>query len=165
MNETVHTSVPRELLDLDLSQVDTSFTVLSGGLYELVVKEASVEKTKDGQGDMLVLKLATLRPAKDIKGQDVKEGQMVFHRVGLQPTDKYDYVAIAKNVARVTQALRPSVSMKGEQVFNGAFASACKAFEGRTLTAKLEALPEGVDKKSGRQLPPRNEVSQLEKAK
>ena len=164
MNEQIQTSPPPELLDLDLANVDTSFPVLRHGLYELVVKEASVEKTAAGDGEMLVLQLATTQPAKDVKGNTLNPGTILFHRVGLKPTDKYDYLAIVKNVARVTQAMKPQVSMKADSIFNG-FSSACKAFAGRLLTAKIEALPEGVDKKSGRSLPPRNEISQFEKAK
>src|SRR2546421_10633646 len=164
MNETIQTSPPPELLDLDLASVDTSFPVLRPGLYELVVKEASVEKTAAGDGEMLVLQLATTQPAKDVKGNTLNPGTILFHRVGLKLTDKYDHMAIVKNVARFTQALKPQVSMKADVIFNG-FSSACKAFVGRLLTAKIEALPEGVDKKNGRSLPPRNEISQLEKAK
>src|SRR2546421_9854692 len=163
MNETIQTSPPPELLDLVLASVDTSFPVLQPGLYELVVKEASVEKTAAGDGEMLVVQLATTQPSRDVKGNTLNPGTVLFHRVGLKPTDKYDHLAIVKNVARVTQAMKPQVSMKADSIFNG-FNSACKAFVGRLLTAKIETMPAGVDKKSGRSLPPTNAISQFEKA-
>ena len=164
MNETIQTQPPPELLDLDMGSFDTSFAVIKPGLYELVVKEVTVDRTADDTGDMLVAKLATTRDATDVKGVTVKQGHTIFHRVGLRPTDKYDHMAIAKNVARFTQALKPSVSFKAAELFNGGLKTLCKTFEGCMIQAKVEALPEGVDKKSGRSLPPRNEISQLVKS-
>ncbi len=155
-------NVPQEILDLDLSTIDTSFTVIRAGLYDCVVRESSIERTSNDDGDMWVLKLSTLKPTVDVKNAPVKEGQILFHRIGLRPTDKYSHEAIAKNTARFVQAVKPSITgIKAADLFNGEIKTKCKLFEGRMLQVKVEALPEGIDKKSGRSLPARNEVVQL----
>lgn len=159
-------NIPPALLDLDLGTIDTSFPVIRGGMYELVITDATVERTAAGTGDMLTVKFATTIDVKGVKGEDYKAGKTtLFHRVGLTPTDKYDHEAIAKNVARLIQAVKPPVSgIKVVDIFNGGLATACKVLQGRMVQAKVEALPEGLDKKSGKTLPPRNEITQLVKA-
>ena len=161
--------VPQHLLDLDLGGIDTSFPVLKGGMYDLVIKECKVAKNKAGDGDLWTIKMATVKDAKSVKNDPINAGAVVFHRVGLTATEKYDVEGILKNVARFTQAVKPAVAIKVaafvDALQNGGIETMVKLFEGRMVTAKLEALPEGVDKSSGRTLPPRNEISQFEKAK
>lgn len=158
-------NVPPELLDLDLSSIDTSFTVIKAGFYDLVVKESDVAENKDKTGNLWTLKLATTRATTDIKGNEVKEGHVLYHRVSLAPTDNYNHEAVAKNAARFIQACKPQVTgITAKDLFNGDFNTKCKVFAGRMLQAKVEALPEGVDKKTSKMLPPRNEISQLVKA-
>jgi hypothetical protein len=157
------------LLDLDLGSIDTSFPVIKTGMADLVVKECKIERNSANDGDLWTIKSATTKVMKGIKGEDIKEGAIIFHRISLTPTDKYDVEAILKNVARFTQAIKPQVAIKVPAFINaiqdGSIATMVKLFEGRQFTVKLEALPEGVDKKSGRSLPPRNEISQFDKAK
>lgn len=157
---------PPALLDLDLNSIDTSFTVVKSGMYDLIVKESSVEKTSSGEGDMWVVKLATIKEAMTQKdGSVVAPGHTLFHRVGLTQTDKYTLEGVAKNVARVVQAIKPAVlGISVRDLSDGSFATKCKLFEGRMLQAKVEALPEGRDKKTNKSLPPRNELSQFVKA-
>ena len=161
--------VPPHLLDLDLGSIDTSFPVLKGGMYDLVIKKSEVGRNKNNDGDLWTVQLSTVKDSKGVKGDDIKAGATVFHRVGLTPTEKYDIEGILKNVARFTQAVKPAVAIKVssfvQALQDGGIQTMVKLFEGRMVTAKLEALPEGVDKSSGRTLPPRNEISQFEKAK
>lgn len=161
-------TVPQHLLDLDTGSIDTSFPVLRGGMYDLVVKSSEVGKSNDG-GPLWIIKLATIREEKGVKGDVIKAGSVVFHRISLTQTDKYDGEAIIKNACRFMQACKPAVSLKvGDFVSAinaGEAGSLVKLFEGRQVTVKIEALPEGFDKKANRQLPARNEISQFEKAK
>jgi hypothetical protein len=162
MNE----SIPPELLDLDLTSVDTSFPVIRSGLYELIVKDSDVVRNNADNGDLWVLKLSPTTDCQDTKGAPMKAaGVTIFHRVGLSTTEKYPPEAVAKNVARVIQSIKPVVTgITTRDLFDGSFKTKCKALQGRMLQAKVEALPEGKDKSSGKSLPPRNEISQLVKA-
>ncbi len=161
--------VPPHLLDLDLGSIDTSFPVIKSGMVDLVIKECTIVRNSNNDGDLWTIKMATTRVQKGVKGEDIKDGAVVFHRISLTPTDKYDVEGILKNTARFTQAVKPQVAIKVpafiQAIQDGSIAQIVKLFEGRQITCKLEALPEGVDKKSGRTLPPRNEISQFEKAK
>ena len=49
-----------EILDLDLTSIDTSFPVVRGGMYDLVVKESDVIRNKADNGDLWVLKLSPI---------------------------------------------------------------------------------------------------------
>lgn len=160
-------TVPQHLLDLDTGSIDTSFPVLRGAMYDLVVASSEIGKSNDG-GPLWVIKLNTIREAKGVKGEDIPKATL-FHRVSLNPTDKYDGEAIVKNACRFMQACKPPVSLKVADFVNavnkGEAGPMVKLFEGRQVTAKVEALPEGFDKKSNRNLPARNEISQFEKVK
>lgn len=162
MNE----QVPPELLDLDLSGIDTSFPVVKAGLYELIVKESDVVRNNADNGDLWVLKLSPVNDVQDVKGQPLKASSVtIFHRVGLTTTEKYTPEGVAKNVARVIQAVKPLVTgITTRDIFDGSFKVKCKSLQGRMLQAKVDALPERRDKATGKNLPPGNEISQLVKA-
>lgn len=161
-------TVPPELLDLDLSSIDTSFPVVAGGLYDLVVKESDVIRNKNDNGWLWVVKLNPVNDVKDIRGQPLKAASAtLFHRVSLTPTDNYDAASVAKNTARFIQAMKPTVTgITSRDLFPDAegFKVKCKAFVGRMLQAKVDALPDRKDKNTGRTLPPGNEISQFVKA-
>jgi len=153
----------QELLDTDLSSIDTSFPVIASGIYDLVIKDSKVEPNKAGDGDLWTVQLATTTPVQTIKGETLAPGQVVFNRMSLKPTDKYTKDAIAKNVARFLQAVKPTVAgIKASDLFDGGIKTKCKVLAGRMVRAKVDALPEGrTDKKTGKTLDASNEISKF----
>lgn len=61
-------------LDVDLSQVDTSFPVLVAGLKDLTVKAFTKEENKAKNGFNLVVELATTTADKTVTDADVPAG-------------------------------------------------------------------------------------------
>ena len=155
------------LLDLDLGQVDTSYPVIKGGIYDMVVKNIEVVDNKSQDGKNLKIVLATTAPTTSVNNEKFEPGQLVTTQLSLKTkSEKRDEAGmkeiIVKRVATFLQATRPPViGIKGSDLFDGSIATKCNVFVGRSVRIKLDALPEGRDMASGKTLPPRNEVTQF----
>lgn len=153
----------QELLDTDLGKLDTSFTVIQGGIFDLVIKENTVAPNSANDGDLWTVQLSTTTPTISIKGEQVAPGHTLFHRISLKVTEKRTKEMIGKSAARFLQAVKPAVSgIKVADLFNGEIKTKCKILNGHMVRAKVDAMPEGrTDKKTGKSLDASNEISKF----
>jgi len=117
-----------DLLNADMSNVDTAYPVISAGLKELIIAESKQVSNKDQTGQVWELHLKTTLPDKNAKtGADVSPGFTIIHRVGLSTTEKYTIDMIRRAVAIVKEAVFGDKNVKVQ------FAD----FTGRTVLAQL----------------------------
>lgn len=166
-NAALLASLPAALLDLDLNQVDTSFPVVKGGIYDMVIKDCGVADTKAGDAKNFVFKLATTIQTEGVKGEKFEPGHIITSQISLKTvSDKKTPVQMAeivfKNVSRFVQAIRPTVSgITVRDIFDGSFEVKCKGYQGRQVRVKLDALPERRDQQTQKTLPPSNDIAQF----
>lgn len=135
------------ILETDLTGVDPSYALLPVDAYQFKVKECTLAKTKDGVGDMIVVKLALDQKAKDTKGRDVFPGWVCTDRISLTPTETYDEEAVKKRVRSFQLAIFKESECPGR-------VAPLDQYVGRTLNAKLKIK---IDNKG--QYPDANQVS------
>lgn len=93
------------ILDVDLSQVDTTIPVLTAGLYDLRVEAITKEENKAKTGFNAKLKLTTTTVATDKNDKPVKEGFPLFMYFPLQSkSDATDPDGWKKNFAMLQDA-------------------------------------------------------------
>lgn len=93
------------ILDTDLTSVDISRPLLSKGAVRFVVSELKVEPSKDGSKENLTITLKTDQDHKDVKGNPIRPGFMLTHRISLTPTEKYPEDRIAAELKRFRLAV------------------------------------------------------------
>lgn len=98
-----------DLLDTDVSGIDTSFPRIVAGLYELSIATAEKVANKAGTGENLKLTLKTTQPATDTSGSPVPAGFTITTYIALTETGKYTQQMIAKALA----SLMKSAGMSG----------------------------------------------------
>lgn len=110
-------------LSTNVQDIDTSRPRLVAGLYDLKIKEAKKEPTKDGSGERITFVLETTAPAKSTDGEDLPVGQLLWHYIGItekpagtskagKPTDAYTLADVAKNIAKIAKGARYNGSAK-----------------------------------------------------
>lgn len=93
------------VLDVDLSQVDTTIPVLVPQLYDLKVDAITKEENKQKNGFNAKVKLVTTSAATDKNGKTVKEGFPLFMYFPLQSkSDATDPDQWKKNFAMLQDA-------------------------------------------------------------
>ena len=86
------------------SDVDTSYPIIPGSLYDLEVKKAERGKTKDEQGKKIDFELATTSDTQSITGEPVPAGFVIMHNIGITPTQKYTVEMVKKALGSFLQA-------------------------------------------------------------
>lgn len=77
------------LANTDLDQVDTSYPILAGGVYEFEVKSAEKKTSERTGGEYLLFQCALLSDnALDINGNRVNPGYSLRHMISLTPSEK-----------------------------------------------------------------------------
>lgn len=77
------------LANTDLNEVDTSYPILVGGVYEFQVKSAEKKTSERTGGDYLLFQTALLTPdAVDINGANLSPGYSLRHMISLTPSAK-----------------------------------------------------------------------------
>lgn len=89
-----------DLLNTDLSNVDTSFPVLKRGQKELLISDIKVTDSKKG-GKNLVMTLKTTFPDTTVRGREIGAGFSLRHLISLTPSEKYDP---RQNIAALKEA-------------------------------------------------------------
>ena len=118
-----------DILDTDLTDVSTKYSVLPAGAYEFTANFVR-EPSKDGKGELIKITLKTLTPCKDRDGKDVFAGHVITDRISLTQTEKYTRDMILKRLKQV-----------GEAIFGEGQAPAktdLVLMEGKTLMAKIK---------------------------
>jgi len=93
-----------QLIDDDLTTVDTSMPLLQPGLYDLKIVKAALGDTKDHTAKQLKLELATTQPAVSEKGEDLSPGVRVFHRIMTTPKGEITMEQIKRRLGALVQA-------------------------------------------------------------
>jgi hypothetical protein len=78
-----------EVPNVDLTTVETGIPLLADGLYEVRVEEMTVAPTKNGDSNMLNIKLSLEQSATTTGGESVSPGFPIYDRIWLGTTDKY----------------------------------------------------------------------------
>lgn len=78
-----------DILNVDLTSVDTSYPLLAAGVYPFTVAKCEYGKTKDGTGNLVKIQLKLNVAAKDIKGAPVNVGFTINDQISVTPSEKY----------------------------------------------------------------------------
>jgi hypothetical protein len=77
------------LATTNLNEVDTSYPVLSGGVYEFEVKSAEKKTSENTGGEYLLFQCALITPdATDVNGGVLSPGYTMRHMISLTPSEK-----------------------------------------------------------------------------
>lgn len=90
-------------LNQTAAATDTSMPLLKQGLYDLEITKAEVGTTDKGT-EKLALSLKTTKDAESKDGETLNKGWMVYHNVGLTPTDDYPAKNIGRNISMILKA-------------------------------------------------------------
>lgn len=148
----------KNILDLDLNEIDTQFPLLAPGLYELRIADSTVDDSVGGDAKLWKLTFETTQESSSVKGETLAPGLPLYHTITLTPKGKATMELILRNVASVVQACTPPVQgIKGSSIVDGSFANLANVFLGKTLSAKVDIEKErkGND---GRTYPERNVI-------
>lgn len=145
-NPETPTTTPIDLLNEDLSGVDTSLPIIIEGMYDLEVFSIAKEPSKDGAKENINLVLHTTETASTTTRDVVQKGFPIFHTISITPTEKYSVEQIKRKLAELTQAV-------GVRSINP-----LEAIKGRIVRTKIVIEPERTDKATGRTYEPRNAV-------
>ena len=134
-----------EMLNADLTSVETSYPIIPAGVYNYTVSEMKIEPTKDKNGDVVLIKLRLAQNAKDVKGRDVYPGLIITDRISLAPTEKYTSDMIRQRLKSFQRACFTADSCPT------AFAP-LEQYIGKSVTVrvKIESDPKGVYDDSNR---------------
>ncbi len=140
-------------LDLDLSSVDTGFSLLAPAFYDVVIDKVEIKKTNDGKADMISLGYKTLQPAKSNKDEQLGAGIYVFDNIMLSPTGKATWDQIVKNVGALVQAvpLPAGTKLPDAPVW-------VPTLQGRTIRIQVAVAPAGISA-AGKSYKEKNEVT------
>lgn len=103
-----------EILDLniDLSNVDTSFPCLAAGVYPVTVSGAEVVSNKAGTGHNLAMKYALAQEGTDLNGMPVQSGFPLKEWYPLQQSENPNAPDFKRGLALLFKA----ASMEGESL-------------------------------------------------
>lgn len=77
------------LANTNLNEVDTSYPILAGGVYEFEVKSAEKKTSERTGGEYLLFQCALRTPdAVDINGNSISPGYSMRHMISLTPSEK-----------------------------------------------------------------------------
>lgn len=127
---TTANETPLDPMDIDVSDVDTSFPRLAANVYELEISKAEVVDNKAGTGKNLKVQLKTTAPATSTEGEPMVAGTFITTNISLTPTEKYSQDSINKAVT----LLMKSAGLTGKI---SAVRDNPSSLEGKRVTAKV----------------------------
>lgn len=136
------------LANTDLNDVDTSYPVLSGGIYEFEVKSAEKKTSERTGGEYLLFQCALLTPdATDINGAALSPGYSMRHMISLTPSEKQ---LEKKSLEECQKDALASVckfldALMSERVWD----ETLESYVGLTFFAKTKVGKERTDPKTG----------------
>ena len=98
------TSNEIDILDTDVSSINTDFPILAPGLQAIVVDACEKVRNKADSGDNLKITVKTLHPAVTKEGEAVAPGFKLTTNVSLTPTEAYTSDMVKKAVATVLKS-------------------------------------------------------------
>lgn len=135
-----------DILNEDLSGVDTTLPLIVEGIYDLAVFKLSKDPSKDGTKENLNIVLHTTETANTTTRDTVQKGFPLFHVISLTPTEKYTVEQIKRKLAEFTQAVGvPSINPM-------------ESIVGRVVRTKVIVEPERTNKETGQTYDARNSV-------
>jgi len=138
-------------LDQDVGGIDTSFPLLSPGLYDMEITEASVGHKKDDPSrEVLTIKFVTTLDSLDVKGEILHKGYPIFYRTGLTPTEDMPAKKVATNLARILKVCGFKSGVSPRQLTQDP-----KMVVGRVVRCKVKVQKETDD------YPASNSISQF----
>ena len=133
---TVETAPTAGVLDEDVSDVDTSFPLLSEGLYDMEIQEVTEESNKAKTGTNLKIVVVTTKDSVSPKGEALNRGMKLTSYIGLTETEKYNTDSIKRNVAGFVQAVGCGITK----------VKPFDQFKGKIVRVKVSIRPAGKDK-------------------
>lgn len=121
-------------LDFNIEDIDTSRPRVPEGLYELIIDDPKLEKTKDGKGEMLTFVLKSTKPLTSTSGETLSNFSLK-HRMSLTPTEKFPVESVKKNLASLFKTA--GMSGSGKAIINSP-----TMLSGKVVTAKLKIRKE-----------------------
>lgn len=91
-------------MDVNVSDIDTSFPRLAANVYTLKVTSAELVDNKAGTGKNLKVQLETTENATSMQGETLSPGVKLTNNLSITPTEKYSQNSIAKAVASLMQS-------------------------------------------------------------
>jgi hypothetical protein len=92
-------------LNQTVGDTNTDFPLLAPGLYDMEIRKPSVGPSKSTPGaQTFTIPLVTTADAADIKGDVLRSGFPITHRIGITETPDYPIAKVIKNVAIVAKA-------------------------------------------------------------
>lgn len=146
------------LASTNLNDVDTSYPVLQGGVYEFEVKSASKETSERTGGEYLLFQCALLTPdAVDINGNAISPGYSLRHMISLTPSEKQ---LMKKSEEECKQDAIKSVcqfldALMSERVWD----ETLESYVGLTFFAKTRVGKERTDDRTGNVYPASSEFA------
>jgi hypothetical protein len=89
-----------DLLNADLTTVDTSRSLMKKGPMTFTISEVKMEKSKDNSKDMVVFTFKSKFDTEDTKGGKLNAGYTLIDRIVITPTEKKTEDSILKDLAR-----------------------------------------------------------------
>lgn len=93
-----------DLMDVNVSDIDTSFPRLAANVYTLKIDTAEIVDNKAGTGKNLKVSLSTTESATSTQGETLSPGVKLINNLSLTSTEKYSPTSIAKAVASLMQS-------------------------------------------------------------
>lgn len=84
------TNENNDLLDTNVSDIDTSFPRIVAATYDLRVKELELKPNNAQTGNNIAVVLETTSNTTDTEGKPVASGFTIRHNISLVKTEKYD---------------------------------------------------------------------------
>lgn len=139
---------PLNILNEDLTTVDTSRPLLAKASIDLQVASLKLEPNKAGTGQNINIMFKTVNPERSTSQETINPGFPVFHTMSVTPTEKFTPDMIKKNL-RLFQ-----VACDGESAA-GKFGDG-QQYVGKTLTAIV-----GIREDASGSYPPSNTISRF----
>lgn len=103
-NEGSVSAAPVDPMDIDVSDVDTSFPRLAANVYTLEVSKSEVVDNKAGTGKNLKVQLKTVEPSISTEGEPLPAGTFITTNISLTPTERYSQASVNKAVTLLMQS-------------------------------------------------------------
>lgn len=127
----INSGLPIDILNADLTSVDTDRQVLQKGIVDLTISDAKLEQTKKGTGVMLWLTFKTAIPYPNLKGVTKAPGFQFRDSIFIPTGDGHKPETIEMCKTKLAQLKEAAFGTK-----EGAFGTPDQ-YIGRTVTARI----------------------------
>lgn len=91
-------------MDMNVSDIDTSFPRLAANVYELEITSADKVDNKAGTGQNLKVSMKTTSEGISTQGEKLPAGVLLTSNISMTPTEKYSQQSIAKALASLMKS-------------------------------------------------------------